>query len=77
MKRIYVVKAGTNKYTINDRSTAMTFAEICKNTMEQSKYETLNTVTIELIDVEDEPDPVDADTDDDEDEEEDDEDDEV
>lgn len=63
MKRIYVVKAGTNKYTINDRSTAMTFAEICKNTMEQSKYETLNTVTIELIDIEDEPDPVEVDDD--------------
>ena len=69
MKRIYVVKAGTNKYTINDRSTAMTFAEICKNTMEQSKYETLNTVTIELIDVEDEPDPVEADDDEEEDDE--------
>lgn len=63
MRRIYVVKAGTNKYTINDRSTAMTFAEICKNTMEQSKYETLNTVTIELIDIEDEPDPVEVDDD--------------
>lgn len=76
MKRIYVVKAGTNKYTINDRSTAMTFAEICKNTMEQSKYETLNTVTIELIDVEDEPEQTEAVEDDDE-EEEDDEGDEV
>lgn len=69
MKRIYVVKAGTNKYTINDRSTAMTFAEICKNTMEQSNYETLNTVTIELIDVEDEPDPVEVDDDEEEDDE--------
>lgn len=70
MKRIYVVKAGTNKYTINDRSTAMTFAEICKNTMEQSKYETLNTVTIELIDIEDEPDPVEADEDEEDDDDE-------
>lgn len=66
MKRVYVVKAGSNKYTINDRNTAMTFAEICKNTMEQSKYETLNTVTIELIDIEDEPDPVEVDDDEEE-----------
>lgn len=66
MKRVYVVKAGSNKYTITDRTTAMTFAEICKNTMEQSKYETLNTVTIELIDVEDEPDPVEVDDDEEE-----------
>lgn len=76
MRRIYVVKAGTNNYTINDRNTAITFAEICKNTMEQSKYETLNTVTIELIDVEDEPEQTEAVEDDDE-EEEDDEGDEV
>lgn len=61
MKRVYVVKAGTNKYTINDRTTAMTFAEICKNTMEKSKYETFNTVTVELVDIEEEPDPVDDD----------------
>ena len=69
MKRIYVVKVGAQKYNINDRSTAMTFAEICKTNMEKSQYESLNTVTIELVDLEDEPEPETAAADDDDEEE--------
>lgn len=69
MKRIYKVMANGTEFTITDRNTAVSFAEIAKTYMNcKDNYSWSGKVTIELIDVEDEPDPVEDDDEEEDDE---------